>query len=221
MTLMSNQTSTRDHILNKLRGARKPFQDVSPITERLPMMPMSETGVEALSARFTLEAEKVSAKVHAVNDDEHAIAAILNLIGADKQISGWDVAQINVTGLKEALEAAGISYVEPRDGTVRVGLTGVSAAIAATGSLVVASGEGKPRSPSLVPPVHIGVLRTGQIVSNLEAWLEIQRAAGVDQFRAASNVVIITGSSRTADIAQELIQGAHGPIELHVILITG
>lgn len=213
--------STRDQILSKLRNTRPPFQDVPPITERRPMMPVSETSIEALSALFTLEAEKVSAKVYAVADDEHATAAILNLIGADTRISGWETPQINVFGLKEALDAAGISYGEPRDGHVRVGLTGTSAAIAATGSLVMVSGEGKPRSPSLVPPVHIAVLRCEQIVANLEAWLEAQRAAGLDQFQSASNIVIITGSSRTADIAQELIQGAHGPIELHVILITG
>lgn len=191
------------------------------MAEHRSMMPVSDTDVKALISLFVLEAEKVSAKVCMVADDEHAIAAILNLIGADTRISGWEIPQINVAGLNEALDAAGIRYAEPRDGSVRVGLTGVSAAIAATGSLVLSSGEGQPRAPSLVPPVHIAVLRSEQIVSNLESWLETQRAAGVDQFRGASNTVIITGSSRTADIAQELIQGAHGPIELHVILITG
>lgn len=213
--------STRDQILNKLRAARSPFQDVKPITERRPMNPVDDVSIEALQTRFILEAEKVAVKVHPVSDDEYAIAAIMNLIGTDTRISGWEVSQVNVAGLKEALDAAGISYAEPRDGSVRVGLTGVAGAIAATGSLVISSGEGKPRSPSLVPPTHIAVLRAGQIVANLEAWLEVQVGQDLVDFRAPSNVVIITGSSRTADIAQELILGAHGPIELHVILISG
>ncbi|MBK9123782.1 MAG: lactate utilization protein [Chloroflexi bacterium] len=106
-----------------------------------------------------------------------------------------------------------------RDPSARVGLTGVEAALAGTGSLVVSSGPGKPRFASLLPPVHIAVVRADQILPDVEAWFEQVSASGLTHFRESANVVFITGGSRTADIAQELILGAHGPVEVHVVLI--
>lgn len=50
----------------------------------------------------------------------------------------------------------------------------------------------------------------------MESWLAQKR---LNDIRAASNVVIISGASRTADIAMELILGMHGPRELHIILL--
>jgi L-lactate dehydrogenase complex protein LldG len=211
--------SARDNILSRLRAARQPFTEVPPVDERRPMAPMDDASPSALRARFIAEAGKVGAKLHEAADDESAIAAMLALIADDRRITGWSAEQVGVRGLAEALSDAGVAYAEPRDGTVRVGLTGVDAAIAATGSLIVTSGAGRPRSPSLVPHTHIAVVRGGQILANLEAWYGALRAAGLDDFRAHSNTVVITGSSRTADIAQELIMGAHGPVVLHVVLI--
>lgn len=209
--------SSREQILNKLRAARKPFGDVPPITERRPMIPMADES--ELRTWFVQEAAKVSVKVHEAADNEAAIAVILSLIGEDKSISGWDFSRIPLPGLAEALAAAGITRADPYDGSVRVGLTGVAAAIAATGSLVVSSGDGMPRLASLLPSSHIAVVRDAQIVANLEAWYAAQKALGLDEFRTHANTVIITGSSRTADIGQELVLGAHGPIEVHVVLI--
>lgn len=69
-------------------------------------------------------------------------------------------------------------------------------------------------------PVHIAVVQSSQIVPNLESWWAEQRAARLEQVRQRSNVVIITGPSRTADIAMQLVMGMHGPQELHLILLN-
>jgi L-lactate dehydrogenase complex protein LldG len=102
---------------------------------------------------------------------------------------------------------------------MRVGITGVDAALAATGSLVLAAGVGKHRVTSLLPPLHIAVVRASQIMPDLESWVAMQRAQGLDAFRRMSSVIVISGPSRTADIAMQLIMGMHGPAELHIILI--
>lgn len=212
--------TSRDAILNRLRAARQPFTDVPPIPERSPMVPFDDMSPAALRARFVAEISSLSVVVHEAADDESAIAVILNLIGADKAIAGWAFEQVGLAGLAEALAAAGIYRADPYDGGVRVGLTGVEAAIAATGTLVVASGAGKPRLASLLPYTHVAVVRGRQIVANLETWLAAQRALGVAALRTQANVVLITGPSRTADIGQELILGAHGPVQVHVVLMA-
>jgi L-lactate dehydrogenase complex protein LldG len=107
----------------------------------------------------------------------------------------------------------------PDDASVEVGITGASAALAATGTLVLVSGKGRPRSPSLLPPIHIAVVKTDQIETTLERWVEQQRKDGLDTLRASSNVILISGPSRTADIAMTLVMGMHGPKKMHIILV--
>lgn len=110
-----------------------------------------------------------------------------------------------------------MTIVEPDDPSVRVGLSGAPAALAATGSLVLASDTGQYRNASLLPPVHIVIVTTSQIIPDFESWIAEQRANQLDHFRRSSNIVLISGPSKTADIAMELILGMHGPVELHVV----
>lgn len=99
------------------------------------------------------------------------------------------------------------------------GITGVDWAIAATGTLVVSSGEGKPRMASLLPPLHIAIVTTDKLIPRLEDYIAAQRANRLSVFRSSSNVTLITGCSRTSDIEMHPVFGVHGPLELHVILI--
>jgi L-lactate dehydrogenase complex protein LldG len=107
-----------------------------------------------------------------------------------------------------------------QDAGARVGLTGVDAALAATGSLVLSSGDGRARAASLLPPIHIAVVTADQILPDLESWLASSKAAGSAPIRRPSNIVVITGPSRTADIAMQLVMGMHGPREVHVVLMV-
>lgn len=211
--------TSRDAILKRLRAAQTPFTNVAPIELRRRMTPLADESHDALRARFILEAEKVSVRVWPCADNQAAIDKILDLVGNDKAVIAWDFSHIPLGGLDSAFSGKGIEITGVRDSSARVGITGADAALATTGSIIVPTGPGKPRSASLLAPIHIAVIRESQIVADLESWFEKQRAVGLDDFRTSANTVIITGGSRTADIGQELIQGAHGPVEVHVVLI--
>jgi L-lactate dehydrogenase complex protein LldG len=213
--------SSRDHILGRLRAAPQPYPDYPPVGERRPMIPLSDTAPEVLLDRFTLEAKSLSCVVTRFESDANACQHIQELLEDDTAVMSWDFAHIPLPGLAETLQAAGIRCAEPDDAQVRVGLTGVDAVLAATGSLVIGSGPGKARQAFLLPPVHIAVVAASQVVADLESWMTMQRTQGLEQFRTQSSVLVVSGPSRTADIGMELVMGAHGPAELHVILMTG
>jgi L-lactate dehydrogenase complex protein LldG len=85
--------------------------------------------------------------------------------------------------------------------------------VAQTGSVLTSSACGG-RGASIVPPCHIVYGRGEQIVPDIAAALALVQA----EITNASYVGLITGSSRTADIEKILVQGAHGPRRLVVIL---
>jgi L-lactate dehydrogenase complex protein LldG len=95
-----------------------------------------------------------------------------------------------------------------------IGVTTAEAGFAESGTLVVRSGPGRPRMASLVPEVHVALLRVDDLHRSLAHWAE-GRSGGIPD---AANVVFITGPSRTGDIEQQLNLGVHGPRELHVVL---
>ncbi len=207
--------SAKDTILKRLRAASQPFDDVAPIEERAVVVPMD--GVPLVEA-FIAQAEALSAHVRQTTSEQEALDYILEIIGADQQILAWDDTHLPLQSLSKALAAQSIRIADAWDGSVRVGITGVEAALAATGSLIVSAKEGRPRSVSLLPYVHIAIVKHQQILPHFEAWVEEQRADLVN-FRQSGNHVVITGASRTADIGKELILGAHGPADLHIIIL--
>ena len=80
---------------------------------------------------------------------------------------------------------------------------------------MLATGPGRPRMASLLVPVHVAVLRVDRLVDSISTLL----ATRGDLVAAGSNLVAITGPSRTADIEHTLSRGVHGPGEVHVILL--
>ena len=88
------------------------------------------------------------------------------------------------------------------------------AAIADTGSLVLIPGPHEPRSLSLVPPVHVVLVRASTLYASLPAAM----AALAPQSDMPTNLLLVTGPSKTADIQQTLAYGAHGPKELVIVL---
>jgi L-lactate dehydrogenase complex protein LldG len=97
---------------------------------------------------------------------------------------------------------------------IDAGLTVADGALAATGMLVLASSPAQPRALSLVPPIHICLLDAGHIHTDLAAAL----AAEAWGSTLPTNLIFISGPSKTADIQQTLAYGAHGPKQLIVIL---
>lgn len=97
-----------------------------------------------------------------------------------------------------------------------IGVTGAFAAIAETGTLVMASGETTPPATSLLPETHIAVLPASRIVDTMEDAFALLRAEMTSWPRAVN---LISGPSRTADIEQTVTLGAHGPYRVHIIIV--
>ncbi|MBM4016325.1 MAG: lactate utilization protein C, partial [Planctomycetes bacterium] len=98
--------------------------------------------------------------------------------------------------------------------TAEVGLTGCDAAVAETGSLLLASTPERPRTASMLPHCHIAVVGTADLHATLHGALAAVRAV----HPRASALHQITGPSRSADIELQLTLGVHGPGELIVVL---
>nr|WP_269808811.1 LUD domain-containing protein [Enterovibrio nigricans] len=82
------------------------------------------------------------------------------------------------------------------------------------------TGESEPRSLSLVPPTHIAIIRESDIVSHFSELMTTPfwTSAGWDT-TPPTNLLLISGPSKTADIQQTLAYGAHGPKRLIVFLV--
>ncbi|MEX8516990.1 MAG: lactate utilization protein C [Leptothrix sp. (in: b-proteobacteria)] len=99
---------------------------------------------------------------------------------------------------------------------IDAGLTSSDAGLADTGTLLLRPGAHEPRTLSLVPPVHVAVLRASRLHASLPAaMLALQPQADLP-----TNLVLITGPSKTSDIQQTLAYGAHGPKELVIVLVN-
>jgi L-lactate dehydrogenase complex protein LldG len=211
-------TNSRERILHALKRETPPFASAKAPVNYIPMVPLGNLTPEVLQTLFIQNAQVAACVVHQSATHKDAIITLLEIIGEDKKISCWEADQIPLAGLDVALEQAGVQCVG-EDASVRVGVTGVDAALAATGSLVLISGTGRFRATSLLPPVHVAVVTRSQIIPDLEQWWAELGSADLARMRQASNIVVVSGPSRTADIAMQLVMGMHGPGELHIILI--
>jgi len=128
-----------------------------------------------------------------------------------ERVQVWE----SVPGLEEAaLTEAGISVQHEADESIKAGITSVLAGIAETGTLVIPGGEGRPLTASLLPEIHIAVLRASDIEESLARVLNLRKV------ETYPSMVLVSGPSRTADIEMTLTIGVHGPGELHVFLMS-
>ncbi len=103
-----------------------------------------------------------------------------------------------------------------------IGITSADYCIAQTATLTMKTRPGQPRCVSLLPSIHIAVIRLEQILMNLSElytllkWNPKEQAEGITRC-----MTIITGPSKTADIEATLVHGAHGPRELTIFVLTG
>ncbi|HJU70611.1 MAG TPA: lactate utilization protein C [Paucimonas sp.] len=97
-----------------------------------------------------------------------------------------------------------------------VGITGSFCAVAETGSVMLLSGPDTYASASLLPETHVAILPASRIVAGMEDAFALVRAECGELPRATS---FISGPSRTGDIEQTIVLGAHGPYRVHVILV--
>jgi L-lactate dehydrogenase complex protein LldG len=187
--------------------------------------------------RFTLEFERVGGVLHRVAAASEVPDAIARIAGERdmRRIVAWhgDALGLDVAGPLAArgLEAVAAPAMEVSAAererrrhlaaAADLGVTGVDLAIAETGTLVVVSGAGRPRSASLLPACHVAVFDRDVLVDSLaqaglalEAWHD----GAAPEARGAS-INFITGPSRTADIELTLTRGVHGPKEVHAVFV--
>lgn len=182
-------------------------------------------------ARFTRALVALTGEVH----HGESLAAISDVIAGISRAHGyasylsWNEDAIGCAGLIDALRSRGLhrlSYDLPFDqpgrlegvralAGVGVGVTGADAALADSGAIVLASGPGRGRLASLLPPVHVALVKRDRIFPSFPALL----AARPDLVAGGSNLVVVAGPSRTADIEMTLTHGVHGPKHVHAILI--
>lgn len=106
----------------------------------------------------------------------------------------------------------------PSDGTDLVGLSHSIAGISESGTLVLASGAQNPTTLNFLPENHIVVVDAKNIENDHESvWKRVRRRFGIGKMPRVINMV--TGPSRSADIEQRLILGAHGPVRLHIVIV--
>jgi L-lactate dehydrogenase complex protein LldG len=86
-------------------------------------------------------------------------------------------------------------------------------ALADPGSVVLAASPDEPRARSLLPEVHITTVTEDRVLPDLD---ELFAAVGA---QLPSNLAIVSGPSRSADIEQILALGVHGPREEHVVIL--
>jgi len=119
----------------------------------------------------------------------------------------------------EGLDWKGASLVieaRPTIGNDRLGITGTFCAIAETGTLVVLSGVNAPTATTLLPDTHIAVVRADRIVSGMEeAFALIRKERG----KLPRAINMISGPSRTGDVEQTIVLGAHGPFRVHIVVV--
>lgn len=167
--------------------------------------------------------EKLRAEVHRCQTPEEAAELVQKLASA----AGWQqvawhndplVGQAIATLSCETLQVDGPQgFDKDRLEGCQAGISSCEALVAQTGSILVGSGLSGGRGLSILPPVHIVVATLDQIVGTLGDAMHLmqERHGG----RLPSMLSFITGASRTGDIERILVLGAHGPKELHVILI--
>ncbi len=218
---MSDESS-RQAILDQIRHSLSRGTLPAAITESLesrlrqhrPHLQM-QRGQGTLAELFIRHATAVGASV----DRAVTTADVCTAIAAYLTTRQWP-AKIIISGADlDWLDESSTFSVERRIAGHgdHVVVTGVLAAIAETGTLVIPGRKDRPSSALFLPEHHIAVVRSEQLLGQQEELWPLLRAADGGEFRA---VHMITGPSKTADIEQTLQQGAHGPRSLHIILVA-
>ena len=169
-------------------------------------------------ATFSAQAQGVNASISIVDslaDAVREIAAFLrehNLpaqvrIGADDRLTqlNWSGSAIEISeGVSSGDDLSSVSHAE--------------AGVSETGTLVIVSGAHNPSTLNFLPDNHIAILRGADIVPVYEDAFALLRAR-YGKGEMPRTVNLVTGPSRSADIEQKLLLGAHGPRRLHILIV--
>ena len=166
-----------------------------------------------LAGRFAEKATSLSSTVERIADRAALPLAAARFLAA----GALDAAVVIAPELADLDWAASGLAVAARPAVDRdtVGITGCFCAIAETGTLLLLSGGQTPASVSLLPETHIALVDVRRIVGTMEEAFALLRAEHGQLPRALN---FISGPSRTGDIEQTIVLGAHGPRRVHLLL---
>jgi len=186
------------------------------IAEGHPAIPPPRTAgpVEAEINLLLSEITKLSGVAQRMTEEE-LDAALRNLVETEgvKKATLWATPGLAELRVADRLRVLGVEIV-PHDGDKRalaeadLGVTEVDFALPETGTLGLLSAPEKPRMTSLLPRVHLAILRPAALRADLPHVFAEAKKHGY--------LVFITGPSRTADIEKVLTLGVHGPKALYV-----
>jgi L-lactate utilization protein LutC len=209
---------SRDNILHKVRTAlgRSAGQSVPALAP--PRLRVPEVDLETRIRCFSEALEKLAGKFYRAASLEDARAYATTLLAGRTAVASNAalLRECGITALNGVRSAVtGERELRELCARVDVGITSADYALADTGTLVMFSSAEEARMISLLPPLHLAIIRTDRMLTGLD---ELFTLAPLPAERSSS-MVLITGTSRTADIEQILIRGVHGPGELHVVVI--
>lgn len=174
-------------------------------------------------AMFCARLESVGGHCTVVHDEREAARALTQLIAElqgrvpARRIALSDAPLVSELARNLAVEELQICPPVSELFGYDVGITMAQAAIAETGTLVLESEKERHRLVSLLPPVHVAIVRSDDICLTIGDALKQLR--GHDKEKMSRAITFITGPSRTADIELTLTVGVHGPKELYAIIV--
>lgn len=209
---------SKEHILHKARTAVGRSAGQAPAPLDPPRIRIPEMDRETRLARFTQALENLGGVVYRASSAEDALRCVATLLDGKTAVASCAplLAELGITALPNV--SSGIAdepSLRSLCASADAGITGADYALADTGTLVLFSSPQEARMISLLPPLHLAVIRQDQILTNLDELFSLEPLPG----DRSSSMVLITGPSRTADIEQILIRGVHGPGEIHVVVV--
>ena len=218
--------SSRDDILGRVRAglqrnagnaaAGREIMQAAMASRSEGPKPAMDTTPAALLERFRLKSELQSSTVEVVAQESDAPAAVARYLAAMK-LPTTAVVQPALAALDWAAAGLKVEARGARDADL-VGITGCFCAVAETGTLMMCSSPDTPAAVSLLPETHVAIVRAARILPYMEDAWNLARAELGTLPRAVN---FISGPSRTGDIEQTIVLGAHGPYRVHLVIVEG
>jgi len=212
---------------NQRRGASITADERKGVEEYLQRHPPGpRPAIEGdLRMRFGLMSERMSSTVDEGAQWADAPASVARYLDA-RQLGRQAIVWASLSHLDWAGAGLSVEARPPRrdesDGADPVGITSCFCALAETGTLVLLSSAQTPASTHLLPATHIALVPASRIVATMEDAFALMRSecGGVDQMMPRA-INMVSGPSRTGDIEQTIVIGAHGPFRVHIIVVAG
>lgn len=221
--MSAHETGDRAAFLARLRGRlaggvpANLAHPLPPPSGATPVATSCRLDADDLVGSFVRNAEAVRVVVHPVAGTAVPQTLVADVVERHRVSNAVVSHEPEAAALVPALAGQGVFVHQVSTAAsagADLGVTGAVAAIATTGTLVQHSGAVGGRSASLLPPVHLCILPASRIVPGTA---EVLRA--LDDEALPSNVVLVTGPSRSGDIEQIIALGVHGPVTVEVALL--